>query len=50
MWTVHNIAVGPLRIALGTSPRGWPFALVVVWVRRNRPALILCDLGTANGE
>lgn len=45
MWKVTTIEAGRLRIALGTSPRGLPFALVVVWVRRARPPLVLCNLG-----
>lgn len=47
MWKVTNIAAGPLRVAIGTDPRGWPFALVVVWVRRGKSPLILCDLRTS---
>lgn len=45
MWTVTTLEIGRLKVAIGRNPRGWPFVLVVAWMRRGRAPLVLCDLG-----
>jgi len=45
MWTVRTVKIGRLHVALGTSPRGVPFALFVAWARPGRRSLVICDWG-----
>lgn len=43
MWRNAYLALGPLRGAWCIDPNGWPWTIVLAWVPRSRPLVMLID-------